>query len=71
MSAPLRTALGSAVLLRVDENYGGPVIKGDGMAFGSDIRRSEDEDGKDFMQQIHDSETFWTEVVKGYRDGWL
>ena len=41
------------------------------MAFGSDIRRSEDEDGKDFMQQIHDSEAYWAEVVRGYRNGWL
>ena len=51
-----------AVLLRVPEQYNGPVIEGNGMAFGSDIRRSEDEDGKDFMRQIHDSEARWAEA---------
>jgi hypothetical protein len=60
-----------AVLLRVHEYHDRPVIEGNDMAFGSDIRCSEDKDGKDLTQQIHDPEARWAEVVKSYWGGML
>ena len=47
--------------------YESPVIEGNDMPFGGDVRHSEGEDNKDPIQHIHDWEVRWRSCQRSSR----